>query len=52
MRNKQRDDFCAADLDRLGWQQLIIWECETRDQPALRSRLLAFLDGGKEPQKV
>jgi DNA mismatch endonuclease, patch repair protein len=42
-RNRARD---ARDLGRAvqeGWQPLVVWECETRDQAALRDRLVGFL---------
>lgn len=42
-RNKARD---ARDLVRAqaeGWEALVIWECETEDQEALRDRLTTFL---------
>ena len=42
-RNKARD---ARDLTRAeaeGWEALVIWECETRDEPALTERLTIFL---------
>lgn len=42
-RNKARD---ARDLVRAraeGWETLVIWECETADEDALRERLTGFL---------
>ena len=42
-RNKVRHDRHADDLRELGWRVLVIWECETKDTEALRSRLDAAL---------
>jgi DNA mismatch endonuclease (patch repair protein) len=45
-RNVERDALNAASLSDLGWQVIVIWECETRD-PArldgLAARLQALL---------
>jgi DNA mismatch endonuclease (patch repair protein) len=43
-RNQQRDKSVQTSLQALGWNTLIIWECETRDGQALRKRLVKFLD--------
>lgn len=42
-KNKQRDHANRLALSKLGWDQLIIWECELRDTSALRERLTRFL---------
>lgn len=42
-RNTQRDAKNIALLERLGWDTLVIWECETRDPAAMLDRLVAFL---------
>jgi DNA mismatch endonuclease (patch repair protein) len=44
-RNKERDAEHLRSLEKLGWQSHIIWECETRDIPALKARLNSFLLG-------
>lgn len=41
--NVARDQIATKVLRELGWQVLVIWECETRDAEALRSRLAGFL---------
>lgn len=41
--NVNRDRAHLAALRDLGWDVLTVWECETRDRGALRSRILAFL---------
>lgn len=42
-RNKERDDAACAALQAMGWQVLVIWECETKDVAALEQRLRDFL---------
>ena len=42
-RTKQRDASNQNLLIDMGWESLIIWECELRDIPALRSRIQGFL---------
>jgi len=42
-RNRARD---ARDLARAveeGWEPIVVWECETRDEAAVRDRLSRFL---------
>ncbi len=43
-RNVQRDHENQASLHDLGWKALVIWECETKDQDALRKRIRLFLE--------
>jgi DNA mismatch endonuclease, patch repair protein len=42
-RNKTRDGRNIDALKIEGWQVLVIWECETRDEDGLKVRLRAFL---------
>ena len=42
--NRTRDLEIQAELLCLGWQLMIVWECESRD-PALSSRIKHFLEG-------
>ncbi|UWQ27524.1 very short patch repair endonuclease [Leisingera sp. M523] len=44
LRNTLRDAEQLAALQAAGWQVLTVWECETKDQDALRIRLRAFLE--------
>jgi DNA mismatch endonuclease (patch repair protein) len=44
--NRSRDARARAELAAAGWESLTVWECETRDEEALRARLVAFLSGG------
>ncbi|MCY4054439.1 MAG: DNA mismatch endonuclease Vsr [Cyanobacteria bacterium MAG CAR4_bin_6] len=41
--NISRDVRQQAALKTLGWRVLVIWECETRDEVAVRSRLAAAI---------
>ena len=38
--NLRRDAQVREDLERLGWQVVVVWQCETRDLDALRSRFV------------
>jgi len=44
-RNTERDAAARAALEALGWEILTIWDCETREESALRARLRSFLGG-------
>lgn len=43
--NVARDAARLRELGELGWETLVIWECETFDAEALSRRLSAFLSG-------
>lgn len=40
--NTVRDQQVIADLKRVGWRVLVVWECETSDRQKLRRRLKQF----------
>lgn len=42
-RNVERDVEARLNLTKLGWQDLVIWECETKDTAAIERRLKQFL---------
>ena len=44
-RNIERDNVSQQELKDLGWEQLVVWECETKDKnvEALRNKLSDFL---------
>ena len=42
-RNAARDRDQLSSLKRLGWRALVVWECQLRNEPAVRSRLRHFL---------
>jgi DNA mismatch endonuclease, patch repair protein len=41
--NVERDRRAAERLEALGWESLVIWECETYDRARLRDRLESYL---------
>ncbi|MCY3794149.1 MAG: hypothetical protein OXG51_07215 [Gammaproteobacteria bacterium] len=41
----ERDGENQAQLRALGWEVLVVWECETKDLEALEERIRGFLDG-------
>ena len=43
-QNVARDRRNLADLADLGWDTIVVWECETGDLNALTSRLALFID--------
>jgi DNA mismatch endonuclease (patch repair protein) len=43
-RNTERDAQHQSALKALGWNVLVIWECELKDAEALSSRLTSFLE--------
>ena len=44
-KNSSRDRENVSALERLGWQVLTIWECETTDRARLEQLLKEFLNG-------
>lgn len=42
-RNVERDKRNLRDLERLGWQVLTVWECETRKPDVLRRKIEEFM---------
>mgnify|MGYP003602984324 CR=1 FL=1 len=46
-KNRLRDMDNQAKLREMGWDVLVVWECETKDQDALRARIKSFLEDGK-----
>ena len=43
-RNRERDDENVRELVAIGWDTLVLWECELRDSDGLRVGLKAFLE--------
>lgn len=41
--NRARDTRVRSEMSLLGWESLVIWQCETKDVEALKKRLLEFL---------
>lgn len=46
-KNKVRDEANRVALAALGWNQMVIWECELKDREALKGRLTHFLGESK-----
>jgi DNA mismatch endonuclease, patch repair protein len=44
-QNRVRDKKQQAELRRLGWRVLVIWECELQDLKKLKARTIDFLNG-------
>jgi DNA mismatch endonuclease (patch repair protein) len=42
-RNVERDHATQGELIERGWDVLVIWECEVKDQASLAKRLRSFL---------
>lgn len=47
--NVARDARVEAELEALGWQVVIIWECETKSDVALLSQLAGIFKVGRPP---
>jgi DNA mismatch endonuclease, patch repair protein len=45
-RNRQRDAANQAEMTRLGWVVLTVWECELKERQALKEKLARFLAPG------
>ncbi len=43
-RNRQRDKFVRKELRELGWQVLVVWECQLKKGEFLAEKLRAFLE--------
>ena len=50
-KNVVRDQRNQSALKDLGWRVLVIWECETKEHEALRTRISTYL-GGKPRARV
>lgn len=50
--NVERDKQHLHALEDMGWQVLILWECETKELEALEKRITGFLSGrGNDREK-
>ena len=43
--NRRRDEGAIAELKHLGWDSLVVWQCETKEPNALAEKLWVFLQG-------
>ena len=48
-KNVIRDRRNITGLVELGWETMVVWECETKDLERLAPRLVRFLDGNARP---
>ena len=46
--NRFRDFRNQKQLDKLGWQSLVVWQCQLRDPIKLESELIQFLEDHDE----
>lgn len=44
-RNRENDLLKHEELRRLGWNVLVVWECELRDLDGLTRKITEFLNG-------
>jgi DNA mismatch endonuclease (patch repair protein) len=44
-RNRERDAQHAKTLEQQGWDVAAMWECQIKDQEALRKQIKEFLSG-------
>lgn len=51
-KNRLRDTKAIAALASLGWKALVVWQCETSDFSALRSRLARFLGATSKNRRL
>ncbi len=42
-KNRQRDIQVQDSLEELGWEYLVIWECQTKDESLLTAMVNDFL---------
>jgi len=43
-KNKARDEQVQSELHGLGWQVMVVWECQIKLESDLRKRIERFLD--------
>lgn len=48
--NTQRDGIAQEALAALGWEVMMVWECEVRNIPMLSQKILTFLSVTPEDQ--
>ncbi|WP_394063822.1 very short patch repair endonuclease [Alcaligenes sp. WGS1538] len=47
--NKTRDANNYRKLHEMGWEVMVVWECELRDMEAVLQRITCFLDETRKP---
>lgn len=43
LRNRRRDTRNRKALHALGWETMVLWECETKNEERIEKRLIEFL---------
>ncbi len=51
-RNRARDEANMTTLAQQGWRALIVWECELKNEAALREKLAAFVFSDQASNQV
>jgi DNA mismatch endonuclease, patch repair protein len=46
--NRRRDEVTRHRLSDMGWNFLLIWECETKDMSKLKENIESFMEGDCE----
>jgi len=46
--NRERDARKRTELEAMGWDVLVVWQCEINEIKALESRLWTFLEQGQK----
>lgn len=46
--NKQRDQAVQAQLRAMGWEVMVIWECQLKDTKALSEHIEEFMEGKRD----
>lgn len=47
-KNIKRDETAKRKLKKVGWDVLVVWECQTKNKENLKEILLKLLNGGRE----
>jgi DNA mismatch endonuclease (patch repair protein) len=50
--NRRRDELVVRKLSELGWQTLIVWQCETKEPATLLEKLWVFLGNGPKKRST
>ena len=49
--NRERDEQVICKLKEMGWQSLVVWQCETKEPEALLEKLWVFLAGRQKSDR-
>jgi DNA mismatch endonuclease Vsr len=50
--NRRRDRANLAELKRIGWKALVIWECELKNPDRVRRRITGFLGPPRSRSRI